>query len=136
MGGQRVTQAAEAAAIASGYMTFIVPAQSNTPLFIADRKMIVESVQVRYDTNAGGASTGTLEKVTSTTALGSGTSIATVNLNGTAKTNITGTIVVPVTYGTPSSNIVEAGSTLNFNISSVGTLALIVLTIRYSTVIK
>lgn len=145
MGGQRVTQAAEAAAIASGIISVQPVATQYMPLFVAERKTVIEALHLRFVAAAGSARVGQLMyvqsgkamsdtsyrvKITETTA-----GAADLDFNGTANTNQTGTF--KLTSGVPANNIVPAGSLVFVAMDGIaGSLDGVVFTIRYSTVIK
>lgn len=138
MPGQRAVQKQQAAAIESGIMTFrLTPTAQRTGLFIAERKTVIESVLVRFATNAGGARTGHLAYVPSGTAMsGTNFDITTtdqLDFGGTADTNQTATL--NSTNGAPIYNVVPEGSLVFLELNgAVGTLADLIITIRYTTV--
>lgn len=137
MAGQRAVQAAQAAPIESGYLAFTPTPHQYMPLFVADRKIAIESVIVRYRTAAAGI-TGKLSKQVSGTAFSSGSPAPTDMTDAidfaTADTNQTGVFVK--TSGVPSANIVEAGSCVGIVLSgAAGLLAGVSISIRYTTVL-
>lgn len=142
MGGQRVTQAAEAAAIASGYINmYFTPVGQYTILAYTDRKIVIEDVKFAWATAAGAGVTAKLASVTeiqktADATLATNTAITgTVAADGTALVKNTAALVT--TSGVPSANIVDSSNYLILALSAVpGTLAGVMVTIRYSTVIK
>jgi len=142
MGGQRATQASEAAAIASGYIDmYFTPVGQRTILKYTDRKIVIEDVKLSWATAASAGVTALLASVTETqkTAqadLSDHTEITdTVAVDGTALVKNSATLLP--TNSVPYANIVGANSYLVLVLSAVpGTLAGVTVTIRYSTVIK
>lgn len=134
MAGQRAVQVSQAAAVESGYFACNPVPNQYMPLFVADRKIAIESVIVRYRTGAAGI-TGTLAHQVSGTAFSSSPTVITGNMDfATADTNQEGALVT--SNGVPSTNIVPAGSCVGIVLSgAAGLLAGVSVSIRYTTVI-
>lgn len=84
-------------------------------IFIANRRYIVDSIVARPDVVDGAATTATIKKAASATAIGSGTALhsSTINLNTGAATNQSLTLST-----TPSDLIVEAGQAIGIDFSA------------------
>lgn len=139
MAGQRAVQAFQAAAIESGYLSFAPVVAQNMGLFVADRKLAIESVEIRYSAAAGSARVGQLSYVADGVAMAHSSAVditetGGLNLNTTTNTKQTG--VLTKTTGVPSANIVPAGSLVYVELDgAVGSLAGLIVTIRYTTVL-
>ncbi len=141
MAGQRQIQITEVPARRGQVLSFVIvtPGQY-TPLFVAERDMVIDDARLRYGTTNGGAMTATIAKAASGTALSSATNITetgtgVVNMNTTANTNYAFTMDDLGTLNTkvPAENVVAAGSTVSLNLSTTRTnLANVVVTLRVS----
>jgi len=137
MAGQRQIQISEVPARRGQVLSFVIvtPGQY-TPLFVAERDMVLDDARCRYGTTNGGALTATIAKAASGTAGSSATAITeTVNLNTTGDTNYAFTMDdLGTTAGSvPLENVITAGSTVFFKMSTTRTnLANVVVTLRVS----
>lgn len=83
-------------------------------VFVANRRYIVDSIVARPDVVDGAATTATVKKAASGTAIGSGTALhsGSINLNTGAATNQTLTLST-----TPTDLIVDAGQAIGIDFS-------------------
>lgn len=109
----------EGAGLDTGSFIFVnIPYNTTTPLTLSSavlpRQCVVQAIYAVPDTAASNAVTATVYKAPSATALGSGTALhsGTVNLQGTAATNL-----VPTLSTTTGALLVAAGSRVGVVIS-------------------
>ncbi len=150
MAGQRAVQAFQAAPIESGYLSFTFdPGTAQFwPLFLTERKIAVEAVNVRYTANNNGALTGGLSygddgdamandlvEVTPSASTGS------INFNTTADTKQSAGLCTSAGVYTagkvPSHNVIPENSLLFWEFSAApnADLGYVTVTIRYTTVL-
>lgn len=149
--GQRATNKTEAAAIESGYLSFTFDPGTTQfwPLFLTERKIAVEAVNVRYTANNNGALTGGLsygddgdamanDLIEVTPSAGTGS----INFNTTINTKQAASLATgsgTYTAGKcPGYNVIPEDALLFWEFSAApnANLGYVTVTIRYSTVIR